>query len=177
MERNKPANGGYIPVLRRRTCGSCQDRTDYPALQARSGARERGSPHRAADGTKSVQPWITESETGDESVSRSWRSLLPGVMSIRAWWHRRRARAHLTNELLAAMDPPSRLDREDRMSDPRPVTRCTGSADAQTPPHGQPHTNVRLSKTSTTPAAPPYQPVDAKEPHTKPVTHGTVSSG
>jgi hypothetical protein len=88
--------------------------------------------------------------------------LLPGVMSIRAWWHRRRARAHLMNELLAAMDTPSRLDCEDRMSDPWPVIQCTGSDDGHAPPHGQPHTNLRLSTTPTTPEALSQQPVDAK---------------
>ena len=179
MKRNKPANGGHIPGYAAERAGSCQDRTDNTALpglgrgpgnQAPLPIARRTEPKVFNHGSPHRKP-VTNPSPG------SWRPLLPGVMSIRAWWHRRRARAHLMNELLAAMDPPSRLDREDRMSDPRPVTRCTGSADAQTPPHGQPHTNVRLSKTSTTPAAPPYQPVNAKEPHTKPVTHGTVSSG
>jgi len=52
----------------------------------------------------------------------SLRPLPPGVMGVRARWRRRRARAHVMNELLAAMDSPSRLDREDWASASRPVT-------------------------------------------------------
>lgn len=32
---------------------------------------------------------------------------------LRDWWRRRRARVHATNDLLAALDGPSRLDQED----------------------------------------------------------------
>jgi hypothetical protein len=129
----------------------------HNAPGARSGAREPNStlPLRGGRNQKSVRPWITASEgrRGDQSVSRSRRPMLPGVMSLRARWRRRRARAHLMNELLAAMDTPSRLDREDRVSAPRPVTRSTGSASG---------TNVRWSGTPTTPAAASYRPVDRK---------------
>jgi hypothetical protein len=130
----------------RRTCGSCQDRTEYTALPGRSGAREpRLLSQLRRTETERVRPWITASEgrCGDGSVCRARRPLLPGVMSLRARWRRRRARAHLMNELLAAMDTPSRLDREDRVSAPRPVTRCTGSVDGA--PDGQPRMNVRSS--------------------------------
>jgi hypothetical protein len=154
---NVPANGGCHP-------GAAAGRANRARIE-RITQRSRGSV--GGPGTKlhppvarrtepeRGRPWNIASERrrGDESVSRSRRPLLPGVMSLRARWRRRRARAHLMNELLAAMDTPSRLDREDRVSAPRPVTRCTGSAGG---------TNARLSGAPTPPAALSYQPVAAK---------------
>ena len=87
-----------------------------------------------------------EGRCGDESVSRSWRPLLPGVMSVRARWRLRRARAQLMNELLAAMDTPSRLDREDRVCVPRSVLEARDPLPVGPARMGTARTSVRLSR-------------------------------
>ena len=130
-----PANGGHRPGQCRRTRRSCQDRTWlHSAPGAGSGAGNHTPVPLRGGRKKTVFEYggsPREGRCGDESVSRSWRPLLPGVMSVRARWRRRRARAQLMNELLAAMDSPSRLDREDWASASRPVTRCTDPSAAR----------------------------------------------
>ena len=133
--------------------------------------------HCAADGQESVRPWITtDGRCGDESVSGSWRPLLPGVMSVRARWRRRRARAHLMNELLAAMDTPSRLDREDRVCAPRSVLDARDPLAGGSARVGTARTSVRLSRMPSDPDSdPPADGAAAARWSTRP-TPGVIRS-
>ena len=121
-----PANGGHSPGEaagradhariernKQRTRGLVGAPGSHPPLPLRGLRNQKvfdhGSPHRKAGAMTNPFPL-------------SLRPLPPGVMGVRARWRRRRARAHVMNELLAAMDSPSRLDREDWASASRPVT-------------------------------------------------------
>ena len=130
-----PANGGHRPGEaagradhariernKQRTRGLVGAPGSHPPLPLRGLRNQKvfdhGSPHRKAGAMTNPFPL-------------SLRPLPPGVMGVRARWRRRRARAHVMNELLAAMDSPSRLDREDWASASRPVTRCTDPSAAR----------------------------------------------